>query len=134
MKRGLNLNNFCKAVLLTGAMLLASSAFAASNKGTITLHHPAVVGGHELAPGMYDVVWSGSGEDVQLNLLLNGRSVASTNARVVPVEKTVKTDNAMLSTKSDGTMALTQIQLRRRKFALEITDAGGAAGAAGAAR
>ncbi len=134
MKRGLNLNNLYKAVLLAGAMLLAGSAFAASNKGSITLHHPAVVGGHELAPGMYDVAWSGSGDDVQLNLLLNGKTVASTNARIVPVEKVAKTDNAMLSTKSDGKMTLTEIQLRRRKFALEITDGGGAAGAAGAAR
>jgi hypothetical protein len=123
-----------KGILLVGVVLLAGGAFAA-NRGSLELLHPAEVGGTQLPAGVYDVQWDGSGDQVQLNVLRGKKTVASTSARIVQVETPSDSDNAIVNKNDDGSMSLTQIHFRGKKYALEIKhEGGGAAGAAGAGR
>jgi len=130
-----NSTRILKRTLLAGIILLAGSAFAANNKGSFELFHPTAVGGTQLAPGVYDVHWEGSGDQVQLNILQGKKTIASTSARIVQVATPSDDNNAIVNKNSDGSMSLKQINFRGKKFALEVTgEGGGAAGAAGAGR
>ena len=51
-----------KSVMLGLALLLASSAFAAT-KGSLQISHPVTVNGTQLKPGDYKVEWHAKSDD-----------------------------------------------------------------------
>ena len=51
---------FSKGLLLGLALVLATGAFAASNKGSLEVVDPVTVSGKQLHPGDYSVKWDGS--------------------------------------------------------------------------
>lgn len=122
-----------KGISLAAVVLLAGSALAAS-KGSLELHHPTSVGGKQLASGNYTVQWDGTGDQVELKIFQGKNAVATTSARVVKVEHPMPNDAAVVVTNGDGTSSLSQIRFGRKNYALELSNDGGASGAAGAAR
>lgn len=121
------------SLVLVGALLLATSAFAI-NKGSVQLMHPTQVAGKQLPAGSYQLKWDGSGNEVQLSILQGKKEVASTSARVVQIESPSANDNALVTVNADGTRSLSQIRFRGKTFALDLGGEGAGAGSSGSGR
>jgi len=122
-----------KSVFLAAVVLAATTGFAAS-KGSVELHHPTSIGGKTLPSGSYKVQWEGAGDQVDLKFYQGKNVVASTSARLMTIERPLASDAVLVSPNSDGSVSLARINFGGKKYALEINGAGGASGAAGAAR
>jgi hypothetical protein len=130
-KSGLNTKGF----LLAAIVLVAGTAFAAANKGSLDLMHPTSVAGKQLASGSYSVRWEGTGDQVDLKIYQGKNVVASVPARVVKMDRPANNDSSVVNTNSDGSYSLSQIRFGHKDFALEIVNDGGAGSAgAGASR
>jgi hypothetical protein len=111
-----------KLMTLTLTLLLAGSAFAASDthKGNLQVFDPVQVNGKQLAAGEYQVKWEGTGPDVQLNFIKSGKVVATSQAKVVDLDQKANGDAAIVSTNNDGSRSLNQIRFGGKKFALSL--------------
>ena len=79
--------NISKSLLLGLALLLATSAFAAANKGSMQLLDPVTVSGKQLPAGDYSVKWDGTGPNVEVNILKGNKVVATTPARLIDLSQ-----------------------------------------------
>ena len=118
MKINLALNNWSKSAILGVAVLLASTAFA-SNKGSMIVHEKVEVGGQELAPGEYQVRWSGTGSDVQVSFSQGKREVMKTAAKVVSLAENASSDSAIVD-HENGKASISEVRFAGKKFALAI--------------
>jgi hypothetical protein len=125
----MNIAKVSKGLVLGLALLLASSAFAAS-KGSLQLTSPALVAGKKLSAGEYTVKWDGSGTSVQVEIMKGKNVVATVPAQVVNLDHAPSNDSAVVNTGSDGTRVLSQIRFSGKKFALEVGGEGGASSSA----
>ena len=111
--------------LLPGlGLLLATSAFAANkqNKGSIELDQPATIGGHQLTPGEYKLIWDGTGPKVDLMISSHGKLVATVPARLVELSRPEPTNAYAAHTNADGSRSLTEIDFGGKKYALAFGD------------
>jgi len=100
-----------KAVVITGLLVLAVSAYAAN---TITLNNPAMVNGKQLDAGVYAVKVSGSGDVT----FLRGKTEAATaKARVEERDGKAPGDTVVYSQTKDGAV-ITEIQFAGKKQVL----------------
>lgn len=109
-----------KSLLLGLALLLATSAFAAANKGSLQLSNPVTVSGKQLSAGDYSVKWDGNGPNVELNILRGNKVVATTPARLIDLSQKQNNDNAVVKNNADGTRSLAEIRFGGKKYALAI--------------
>jgi hypothetical protein len=109
-----------KSLLLGLALLLATSAFAAANKGSLQLPSTVTVSGTQLSAGDYSVKWDGNGPSVELNILQGNKVVATTPARLIDLTQKQSTDNAVVKNNADGTRSLAEIRFSGKKYALAI--------------
>ncbi len=112
-----------KAIILGMAMLLATAAFAASNKGPLQLTTQVNVAGKQLNPGDYIVKWDGSGSAVQVSILKGKNVVATIPAQVVDLPSASAYDSAVV-TNDGGSRNLQQIRFSGKKFALQVGEGG----------
>jgi hypothetical protein len=112
--------NFSKGLLLGLALLLATSVFAASNKGSMQLLDPVTVSGKQLPAGDYSVKWDGNGPNVEVNILRGNKVVATTPARLIDLPQKPNNDSAVVQRNGDGSSSLTEIQFGGKKYALAI--------------
>ena len=113
-------------VLLAMAALLTASAFAAdknSNKGVLVVNEPITVNGHQLAEGEYNLTWAGTGSDVSLTVLSNKKVVATLPAHLVDLNYASDGNKSELHKNADGTLSLSQVDFKGKKFALTFNDA-----------
>ena len=110
-----------KALILGLALMLASSAFAAS-KGTLQLSNPTTVNGTTLKPGDYKVSWDGNGPSVEVSIMQGKNVIAKVPAKVVNLESASANDAAVTQKNSDGTSTLAGIRFEGKRFALELGD------------
>jgi hypothetical protein len=108
-----------KYVLVGIAILMGTNAFAANN-GRFTLMSPVTVGGTRLAAGNYNLQWEGSGPGVQLSVRKGQKIVASTPAKLIPVDHPFDNNEAVIGVEDDGKRKLIEIHFSGKKFALEI--------------
>jgi hypothetical protein len=111
-----------KSLVLGLALLLASSAFAAT-KGSLQLSNPVTVNGTTLKPGDYKVQWEGSGPNVELSILKGKNVVAKVPAHVVELQTPANNDAAVTHQNGSGPNSLTGIRFQGKKTALELGDA-----------
>jgi hypothetical protein len=72
--------------LIGSAMMLAMlsvPALAAKNSQSVTVPETVKAGSAQLAPGNYDVSWTGTGPTVQVTFTLNKKVVATVPAKLV---------------------------------------------------
>jgi hypothetical protein len=120
--------NRLKGLVLGLALVLASSAFAAS-KGSLQLNSPVMVAGKQLAAGEYTVKWDGSGPSVQVEIVKGKNVVATVPAQVVDLASPASYDSAVVETGGNGGRVLSQIRFAGKKFALSVGgDAGSSSG------
>ncbi|MGA8618440.1 MAG: hypothetical protein WB660_07965 [Candidatus Sulfotelmatobacter sp.] len=108
-----------KSLLIGLALLLASSAFAAT-KASLQLYNPVTVKGTTLQPGDYKVQWEGSGPNVELSIIQGKNVAVKTQAHVVELQLPAP-NNAAVTTKNDsGPNSLTGIRFQGKKIALDL--------------
>ncbi|HXY09438.1 MAG TPA: hypothetical protein VEI52_16460 [Terriglobales bacterium] len=123
-----------KGLLLGLALLLATSAFAASdaNKGSLTTMSDVTINGKVIPAGEYSLNWEGTGPNVQLNILKGKKVVATTPARRVDVNKSPASNAAVVTGNGDGSRSLSEVRLAGKKYVFVIggeeatSEAGGA--------
>jgi hypothetical protein len=118
--KDMKLSTMCKNLLPGLALLLATSAFAASNvnQGSIEVLEQLTVSGHQLPPGQYNLHWGGTGSNVELMILSNGELMATVPAQLLDLSQ-AECDNATVTrTNDDGSQSLTQIDFDGKKYAL----------------
>jgi len=108
-----------KSVVMGLALLLASSAFAAT-KANLTLNSPAIVNGTKLKAGEYKLEWDGTGPNVEVNVMQGKKVVAKVPAKVVDLNTPSANDAAVVSKNDDGSSTLSGARFQGKKYALEL--------------
>jgi 2-methylaconitate cis-trans-isomerase PrpF len=97
--------------ILAVTILLAGTAFAGDSfKGNFQLSSPTQVSGKQLPAGDYVAKWDGSGPDVQVNIVKNGKTVATVPAKLVQLNAKANEDAAELKSGSNGNRELTSLR------------------------
>jgi hypothetical protein len=112
--------NVSKGLLLGLTLLLATSLFAASNKGSLQTMSDVRVSGKTLPAGEYSLQWEGTGSNVQLNILKGKTVVATTPARLVDLSQSPSSDAAVIRSNDDGSKSLAEVRFSGKKYALQI--------------
>ena len=110
-----------KSLVLSLALLMASSAFA-SSKANLELINPVTVNGTTLKPGDYKVQWEGTGPNVELSILKGKEVVAKVPAHVVELQTPSSNDAAVTRQNPGGPNSLAGIRFQGKKFSLELAD------------
>jgi hypothetical protein len=113
-----------KALVLGSALLLASSAFAAT-KANLQLASAVTVNGNQLKPGDYKVTWEGSGPNVELSITQGKNVVAKVPAHVVELKTEAPQDAAITQKNGNGPDTLTAVRFHGKKISLEFGEASG---------
>ena len=114
--------NVSKSLVVGLALLLTSSAFAAS-KANFTLNSDTSVNGTKLKAGEYKLEWDGSGPNVEVSILKGRKVVAKVPAKLVDLEKASNNDAAVLK-QNGGDSTLAGVRFQGKKYALELGEAG----------
>jgi len=112
--------NVSKGLLLGLTLLLATSVFAANNKGSLETLDTVTINGKTLPAGNYSLKWDGTGSAVQVNIMKGSKVVATTSAKLVDLNDAAKSDSAVLRSNGDGTRSLAEVRFEGKKYALEI--------------
>ena len=116
----MKLSNITKSLTLGVAVLLASSAFAGTNKTTLQVQEATTISGTKLAPGEYKVQWEGNGPNVEMSILKGKNVVAKVPARVVELPSAAPSDAAVVRRNDDGSRSLSEIRMSGKKYALAV--------------
>ena len=116
----MKVSKISKGLLLGLALLLATSVFAANNKGSLQLNDPLLVNGKQLAAGEYKLQWEGTGPSVELSILRGKNVVASVPARLVDLDRPAQADLTIVRKNADGAKALTEIRFGGKRYSLAI--------------
>jgi hypothetical protein len=108
-----------KSLVLGAALILASSAFAAT-KASLSLSNPVTVNGTKLKPGDYKLEWEGTGPDVELSIMQGKKVLAKAPAHVVNLDNVAENSAAVTRKADDGTAALAGVRFAGKKFALDL--------------
>jgi hypothetical protein len=101
------------------ALALSVGAFAKdSHSGTFTLSDTVQVGSTQLAPGNYKAEWSGPANDVKVDIVQNGKTVATTQGKIQDLQKASPYDAVLTKTLPDNTKALDEIEFGNHTEAL----------------
>jgi len=114
----------CTALLSMLALLFPLGALARDkNQHSVELPDSVQVGGAQLKPGNYKVEWQGTGPEVQVNFVRDGKTVAT-------VPGTLKTNDAhvvddiVTDTTSANAKTLKEIDFSRDKESLIFDQSG----------
>jgi len=111
-----------KSVVMGLALMLASSAFAAT-KASLNLQHPTIINGTKLKAGDYKLVWDGSGPNVEVSIIQGKNVLTKVPAKVVDLSSPSQNSAAVVTLNSDGTSTLSGARFEGKRFALELGDA-----------
>jgi hypothetical protein len=115
----MKLSNKSSGLLLGMTLLLATGASAAS-KGAVKLDEAVTVNGTQLAKGEYEVIWDGTGPNVELNVIQSKKIVATVPARLVQLSHPGPGQGYGTRKEEDGTTSLTSIYFSGKKYELSI--------------
>jgi len=117
-----------KAVVITGLLVLAVSAYAAN---TITLNHPAIVNGKQLDAGVYAVKVSGSGD---VTFLRGKTEVATAKAKLEDRDSKARFDTVVTKDNGSSLPSITEIQFEGKKQVLVFDNTSQASNDSGGGR
>jgi hypothetical protein len=106
-------------LLISFTMFLATFAFGA-NKGSLHVESPFMAGETQLPAGEYTVQWEGAGPDVELKIKRHSRVEATVRAKMIPLDRPVEEDAAVIGIDRDGGRRLLEIRFSGKKFVLQI--------------
>jgi hypothetical protein len=114
-----------KSLVMSLALLLASSAFAAT-QARLELDNPVTLNGTTLKPGDYKLQWDGSGPNVELSFVQGKKVVATASAHLVDLSSPAENDAAITMKSDSGPNSLTGVRLHGKKFAFDFSQGGDA--------
>lgn len=91
---------------------------AENYKESFALNASVTVNSTMLAPGRYEVSWRGPGPATQLQILENGKTVASASVRIVQLYAKSPDDATTTRANSDGSLSLDTVRFAGESFAL----------------
>jgi len=102
--------------------MLSAGGFAKdNNRHSVEIPDSVQVGGTQLKPGNYKVEWQGTGPDIQVTFLQNGKTVATVPATLKTNDAQVTQDQIVTDSASN---TLSEIDFRRDKEALVFQQSG----------
>jgi hypothetical protein len=105
------------AILTT---ILTAGGFAKTrSQGTMTLAQPAMIGSTQLKAGTYKVQWDGTGPNVQVNIMKDKNTVATTPAELKTNDSAAFQDAVVLKTNGNH-QQIAEIDFGKHKEALVI--------------
>jgi hypothetical protein len=103
------------------ALILSAGAFAKDNhSGKFTLSETARVGTTELKPGDYKAEWSGPANDLQISIIQNGQTVATTQGHLKNLETPAPYGAVSEHTLADQTKSVDEIDFNHSTEALIV--------------
>ncbi len=115
--------------LLPATMLLLLVSLAAwaksKSEASVTLSDSVQVAGKQLPPGDYRIRWEGSGSNVQVTFLKNGKDVATASAKMEAKKNPYDSTAVLTKSAPSGTSLLTGIQLKDVELQFQPQAAGG---------
>jgi hypothetical protein len=110
---------FC---LITTAGLFADAK--SKDSGKMYLANPTQIGSTQVAPGDYKVEWSGTGDNVQVNILKGKNVVATTEGKLVELPKAAENSSVTTKALDNDTRAILEIQFDNKKQSLLFNQGG----------
>src|SRR5271169_6855747 len=105
----------CTALLSMLALLFPLGALARNkNQHSVEIPDSVQVGGAQLKPGNYKVEWQGTGPEVQVNFVRDGKTVATVPGTLNANDKRVVQD-AIVTDTASNTNTLKEIDFGRDK-------------------
>ncbi|HLK05953.1 MAG TPA: hypothetical protein VKT53_16055 [Candidatus Acidoferrum sp.] len=115
----MNTKNISKGLLLGASLFLASAAFA-GEKASVKVYENVKLNGKTLAPGKYDVEWTGTGDNVQLNIRQGKETIVTAPAKVAATKSAPVSTGYSTKADADGTKSLTSVFVAGKKYTLEL--------------
>jgi hypothetical protein len=113
------------ALLSMLALLSSVSALARDkNQHSVQIQDSVQVGGTQLEPGNYQVEWQGTGPQIQVNFVRDGKTVATVPGTLKTNDTKVSQDDIVTDTTSANTKTLTEIDFSRNKESLVFEQSG----------
>jgi hypothetical protein len=109
---------------LVGLALLAASTAFAANRASLSIHEGVSVSvlGTHLPTGEYKVKWEGDGPNVELNILHDGKLVATVPARRIELRQKDPQDSVKITKNSDGIESVVEIHFSGKRYAFAVGD------------
>jgi hypothetical protein len=102
-----------------GPPVVANNPKVQSFKETFVLSGPAKISATLLPAGTYRVTWDGTAPSTQqVEIVLNGKTIASTRARVVLLNSRTPANRPSTKTNADGSVSLRSLRFAGQNFAL----------------
>ena len=103
------------------ALVLSLSAFAKdSHSGKFTLSDTVQVGSTQLAPGDYKAEWNGPADNVKIDIIQNGKTVATTEGKIQTLAQRSPYDAVSTKDLPNNTKQLEEIDFENRTEALIV--------------
>jgi hypothetical protein len=115
------------AVIAVFCLISTAGLFADSkskDRGTLNLVNSVQIGSTQVAPGDYKVEWSGTGDNVQVNILKGKNVVATTEGKLVELPEKAENNSVTIRTLANNTVAVMEIQFDNRKESLVFNQSG----------
>jgi hypothetical protein len=112
---------FFKSVLVLLILAFATAAFAAGSaqKGNFQVSAPVQVSGTELPAGDYVARWEGTGESVKVEIVRNGKVLATVAAKVIELGQKASDDAAEIANNGAG-RELKTLRFSGKKVQLDL--------------
>ena len=103
------------------ALVFSVSAFAKDiHSGNFTLSDTVRVGSTQLAPGDYKAEWNGPADNVKIEILQHGKTVATTQGKLENLRKPSPYDAVLTKTLDNNAKALDEIEFGNRTQTLVL--------------
>ena len=113
------------ALLSMLALLSTVSALARDkNQHSVEISDSVQVGGTQLTPGSYIVEWQGTGPEIQVNFVRDGKTVAMAPGTLKTNDAHVVQDAIVIDTTSANTKTLEEIDFSHNKESLVFEQSG----------
>ena len=107
------------------ALLFSVSALARDkNQHSVQIPDTVQVGGTQLKPGNYQVEWQGTGPEIHVNFVRDGKTVATVPGILKTNDAKATQDDVVTDTSSANTQKLTEIDFSRNKESLVFEQSG----------
>jgi hypothetical protein len=112
-------NHVAKSAVLGLAVLVATSAFASNNKGSLHLSEAAQVNGQAVPAGDYQLRWEGTGSNVEVSVMQGKKVVTKVPAKLIELKETFGHDATVVD-RSGSTPSVTEVRFAGKKYALAL--------------
>jgi hypothetical protein len=103
------------------ALVFSLSAFAKdNNSGNFTLSDRVQVGSTQLAPGSYKAQWKGPANDLKVDIMKNGKTVATAQGKMQELQKPAPYNAVLTKTLQNNTKQLDEIQFDKHTEAIVL--------------